>query len=426
MRIEQGEERKETDISISAIVKDGGRLNILPSAKKYFSIDYKPKKGVLSLVCGGYIGLIPINENLAIQIRPKVPIPNLTRIVTIAEDKFDTLNFFLKKYKESADFNPTIFEFMAECLANELQTLDSEGILKEYCLAVDHTEKIKGRISLNDSIKSLWGHGHFQKAVIKYHDFTVRNPFNQLIKYTLDFCIRELDTANPENKKLKERLADFYSLFDAVELREGQGFFDAVFEAIKSDKLTTLRRYYVNICEICRLILQRRSISFHEAGDDLEMSSFVLDMSNIFEKYALNSVRAHRNLFPPNTLIMDGNKEGRKKFYNEPSVGDGDAKPDVIIKNGTEHKIVADVKYKSSSKEADRYQVISHALSYNSKKAVLVLPKDESRGYSQALIKLGSVGKDFEIEVYEYYFNLSSGDLEKEEHDLAQSLSSLC
>jgi len=36
MRIEQGEERKEIDIPISEIVLDGGKLNILPSVKKYW------------------------------------------------------------------------------------------------------------------------------------------------------------------------------------------------------------------------------------------------------------------------------------------------------------------------------------------------------------------------------------------------------
>ena len=61
MRVEQAEERSEIDIPISEIVRDGGSLNILPTVKNYFSIDYKPRTQKLSLVAGGYIGLIPIN-----------------------------------------------------------------------------------------------------------------------------------------------------------------------------------------------------------------------------------------------------------------------------------------------------------------------------------------------------------------------------
>ncbi len=170
MRIEQAEERKEIDIAISEVVKDGGELNILPNVRKYFSIDYKPKNDKLTLVAGGFIGLIPINSELAIEIKPKFSISNLTRMVAIAEDNFNTLSFFSKNYRESGNFSPVLFEFMAECLANELQTLEEEGLLKDYLLTKENTHKIRGRINVNDSIKSLWSHGHFNKASVSYFE----------------------------------------------------------------------------------------------------------------------------------------------------------------------------------------------------------------------------------------------------------------
>lgn len=423
MKIEYGEERKEIDIPISEIVKEGGILNILPSVKKYFSIDYKPKKDKLTLVAGGYIGLIPINENLAIEIKPKFSISNLTRIVTIAENKFNTLTFFTRKYQKNSNTTPVVFEFMAECLVNELQTLDYEGILKEYILISDHSHNIRGRISINNSIKSLWSHGHFNKAAINYHDLTINNQFNKLIKYTIKYCIIELDSISSDKYELRKRLIEFYSAFDAVVIDEHRGFLRVVYDAIEFDKISTLRNYYVNICEICWLIINNLGVSFDEEGSDLEMSSFTLDMADTFEKYLLNSIRLNRSEFPENTLILDGNKEGRKKFYNQPSHGKGDAKPDIIIKQNNEYKIIADAKYKTSSKESDRYQVISHALSYGAKIAILFLPKD--RATCSALVKLGGVGNEFEIHVYEYFFDLESHDLAMEELKLSQWLNIL-
>ena len=421
MRIEQAEERQEIDIPISEIVHEGGKLNILPSVKNYFSIDYKPKNDKLSLVAGGFIGLIPINNELAIQIKPKFSISNLTRIVAIAEDNFNTLSFFSKMYRENEDFSPVVFEFMAECLANELQTLEEEGLLKDYILKKEETHKIRGRINVNNSIKSLWSHGHFNKASINYFDFTPDNPFNRLIKFTLKFCIEELNLINSVKHSLRESLIEYYSMFDAVPLDHSLHCFDDVFNALESDKVTALRKYYINICEICRLIVNRIGVSFDEDGDDLELNSFTLDMAATFEKYLLNSIRFHREIFPANTIILDGNKEGRKKLYNQPSIGKGDAKPDIILKIGKNTKIIADAKYKTKSKDTDRYQVISHALSYNAKIALLILPKDESyKGNS--LIKLGSVGTEYEINVYEYYYDLSSYDLMEEEIKLAYVL----
>jgi len=424
MRIEQAEERKEIDIPISEIVQDGGKLNILPTVKNYFSIDYKPKNNKLSLVAGGFIGLIPINSELAIEIKPKYSISNLTRIVAIAEDNFNTLSFFSKQYRETDDTNPVVFEFMAECLANELQTLHEEGVLKEYLIRTENAHKIRGRININQSMKFLWSHGHFNRASISYYDFTPDNVFNRLIKYTIKFCIEELDQMSSTKTELKDTLIEYYALFDAVLLDEQLTCFDDVFSAIEADNISALRYYYVNICEVCRLIVTKKGISFDEEGNDLELNSFTIDMAITFEKYLLNSLRQNRKKFPEDTSILDGNAEGRKKFYNQPSFGTGDAKPDIILKESGKVNIIADAKYKTKSKDTDRYQAISHALSYDSKIAVLILPKDE--GYSgDNLRKLGGVGTDYSIDVYEYYFELSSDDLESEECKLAENLMSL-
>lgn len=424
MRIEQGEERKEIEIPISEVVRDGGKLNILPNVRKYFSIDYKPKIDKLTLVAGGYIGLIPINHELAINIKPKFSISNLTRIVAIAEDNFNTLKFFAKKYRESGVYNSVVFEFMAECLANELQVLDAEGILKDYILTSEDTHKIRGRICINSSINSLWSHGHFNKASIKYYNFTPDNPFNRLIKYTLNYCIKELIFIESDKTDLRKSLIEFYAAFDAIPLDTSRDFLRSVSDAIKNDKISMLRKYYITICEICRLILNRTGVSFDEEGGDLELNSFTLNMANIFEKYLLNSIRLNRSLFPENTAILDGNKEGQKKFYNQPSIGEGYAKPDIILKLGKRYEVIADAKYKTSSKEADRYQVISHALSYGAEVAVLILPRDENRT-GDSLVKLGGVGTQFEIEVYEYFYDLASGDLINEEIKLSETLLSL-
>ena len=124
------------------------------------------------------------------------------------------------------------------------------------------------------------------------------------------------------------------------------------------------------------------------------------------------------------TVILDGNKEGKKKFYNQPSIAKGDAKPDIILKEGETYQVIADAKYKAKTKDSDRYQVISHALSYNAKVAILILPKSD--GYAgEALVKLGDVGSEYQINVYEYYFNLSSNNLAEEEKKLAEVLLSL-
>ena len=424
MRIEKGEERSEIDIPLSEIIGEGGKLNILPDVKKYFSIDYKPRNDKLTLVAGGYIGLIPINDDLAVEITPRFPISNLTRIVSVAEDKFNTLDFFARKYKEVGAATPVVFEFMAECLANELKELESEGVLKEYLRRNEDSHKIKGRIDINGSIKHLWSHGHFNKAHISFFDFTPDNPFNQLIKYAINYCIVELHAIQSEKTKIRKELIEFYSYFDGVTLYHDRRFEKDVYDSLESDKISDLRKYYANVCEICRLIINNSGVSFDESGHDIEMSTFTLDMSTTFEKYLINSLRLNRATFPESTAILDGNREGKKKFYRQPSLAKSDAKPDVIIKIDDQHQIIADAKYKPNCKDSDRYQAISHALSYRSNIAVLVLPKT-SVSPSAPLRKLGTVGYSYEVDVFEYYFDLAEANLEEEEQRFASSLASL-
>ncbi|MAD63852.1 hypothetical protein [Haliea sp.] len=425
MRVEQAEERSEIDIPISEIVRDGGSLNILPTVKNYFSIDYKPRTQKLSLVAGGYIGLIPINTELAIEIRPKFSIANLTRVVSVAEDKFRTLEFFNRKYREVEDASPVVLEFLAKCLVTELRAVFEEGVLKEYLPKSEISTRIRGRLSIDRSVKHLWSKGLFHRAHTTYHEFTADNAFNRLLKYTLRFCIEELDLIESESLQLRERLIDYYTMFDQVALDENLRCLDEVSMAIANQKVSVLRSYYINLCEICRLIITKKGVSFDETGSDLELSSFILDMALTFEKYLLNSLRQHRDKLPGDAIVLDGNAEGRKKFYNQPSVGKGDAKPDIVLKTGNRNAVIADAKYKSKSKDTDRYQVISHALSFDSKVAVLILPRDSSYN-GDRLVKLGGVGVQSPVDVFEYYFDLSSEDLVKEEEDLAKCLSSLC
>jgi len=421
MRIKVAEERQEIDIPISDVVQDGGKLNILPTVKNYFTIDYKPKNDKLTLVAGGFIGVIPVNDSLAVEIRPKFSISNLTRIVSIAEDKYNTLDFFSRKYREVPNFNFVVLEFMAECLTNELKVLDSEGVLKTYILRNENSDTIRGRININNSIKIHWSHGHFNKASINFYDFTNNNSFNRLIKYSLKYCIEELQYLNTTNKRLINSLIYFYSLFESIPLEPYSDSFGEVFNIIKNDKVSILRTYYINICEICRLIVEKTGILFSELGEDHKLNTFTLDMSFTFEKYILNIIRLNRTIFPENTIIFDGNFEGRKKFFNQPSKGKGDAKPDIIIKQNHTINLIADVKYKFKSKETDRYQIISHALSYNTKNTILILPKSDTY-YCDQLVNLGSVGEDYKINVYEYYYDLSNENLVEEENKLINTL----
>src|SRR5580692_9882911 len=62
-----------------------GCLEVYPEVigKEYFTIRQQP--GALRLQAGGFIGLIPLNDRLSIEVKPRVPIDNLSHLMHVAE-----------------------------------------------------------------------------------------------------------------------------------------------------------------------------------------------------------------------------------------------------------------------------------------------------------------------------------------------------
>ncbi|PYF78935.1 5-methylcytosine-specific restriction enzyme subunit McrC [Marinomonas alcarazii] len=417
MKIIIGTERSPIDVDISEIIKDGGKLNILPQVKNYFSIDYKPRDNKLSLAAKGYIGVIPVTTDLAIDIRPKFSIKNLTTMVSVAQGKFRSLSYFSRKYNEKENTPEIVYEFLVESFIAELQTLYDEGIYKEYLLRNDELSNIKGRLDTANSIRKLWGHGKFHKAYSSFFEHTSNTPLNQLIKFTIHYCLTNLPPDLLKQEHIYKPLIQFYDGFKEVEFPIDSNFLEEVFSIIKNNKIPMLRSYYINICEVCRLIITGTGIDFDNHGTTLNLNSFVVDMENIFEQFLLNTTREYKTVIGEDILILDGNDEGKKQFLDPPGTATGTAKPDIIIKDQYRTLLIADAKYKPSSKESDRYQVISHALSFSCKTAALILPSKNGQTYIE---KLGSIGSKNTIDVYEIFIDLSAENLQLEQEKLMQ------
>jgi 5-methylcytosine-specific restriction enzyme subunit McrC len=422
VKILLGTERSPIDVDISEIIREGGKLNILPQVKNYFSIDYKPRENKLSLAAKGYIGVIPVTTDLAIDIRPKFSIKNLTTMVSVAQGKFHSLSYFSRQYNEKEKAPEVVYEFLVESLISELHTLYSEGIYKEYLRKSDVLPNIKGRLDTVNSIRKLWGHGKFHKAYSSFFEHSPDTPLNKLIKYTIHYCLTNLPSDFLNKLHIRNPLIQFYKSFDAVNLPRGADFLEEAFNVIKKEKVPLLRGYYINICEVCRLIITGTGIDFDNTGTALSLSSFVVDMENIFEKFLLNTTRDFKSILGEDILVLDGNDEGKKRFFNPPGSATGDAKPDVIIKNSKGVLLIADAKYKHTTKIDDRYQVISHALSYSCNVAALILPSRNGKTY---LEKLGSIGHPRAVEVYEVYIDISAQDLKTEQIKMVKLLANI-
>jgi 5-methylcytosine-specific restriction endonuclease McrBC regulatory subunit McrC len=208
-------------------------------------------------------------------------------------------------------------------------------------------------------------------------------------------------------------------LLETVPLDTSRSFLGKSLEISRSKHLPTIRAYYADIAKSCLMIVGNRSVDIETAGKDISLLSFVVNLEDVFEKYARNVIRDFFRRCGSDLGVGNGNRESRGRlFFDNPNIP---VKPDIVVGDTRAPKLVADVKYKPRVSEVDRYQTISHAASYGTKKAMLVLPAFEE---PSGLTRTGQVRDASGIEFYEYRYRLDSS-LEEEEARLGREILSL-
>ena len=150
------------------------------------------------------------------------------------------------------------------------------------------------------------------------------------------------------------------------------------------------------------------------------MESYIISLDDVFEQYIRSAVSELPTLGFGRVASVDGNltRHQRPLFSDNAKYR---TKPDLIIRDKRGALAIGDVKYKMKTSEEDRYQIISHALSHQVQKAVLVYPKPATM-LQGGLARLGAIGAVHPIEIFEYFFDLSA-DLDAEEVALRQAIS---
>lgn len=412
-------ERHPVSVPISEILSPTGSLDILPDvlSKSYFEIDYR--SGKLVLVAGKFVGLIPINSRVVIDVRPKLALKGLLRILNIAEEEIGSLDFFNRSYKESPRADDNILSLLVRSLLKQLQQLALEGVLKLYQQRA-FVGPFKPRINFSRTIRQQWCRGIFTNTSADYFDFTKDNPLNRLIKYTIWYAGNELQLRAGDYTRLLQDLEFFYNLLETVPLDTSRRFLSQSTETARSHRLPTIRKYYADIARSCLLIVANRSVDIETSGEDVNLLSFVVNLEEVFEKYIRNVIKDQFQRRGSSLVVGDGNKEARGVLFHDNNTIP--VKPDVVIRARPQALCVADAKYKPKIADVDRYQVIAHASSYGSKIALLVMPVFDSSAAS--LTRVGQVYDATGVELFEYRVKLD-GDLAEEESKLGEAVIAL-
>lgn len=415
-RIIPAQERSAINIAHSEILASGGTLKLVDDAMDRSLVQISQGLGQLQLRIGGVIGRLPLTETLALDISPKFPISNLARLLDMSDQSLDRRVSADRLYDFSA-WNGCLPELLLRSFALQLKLARSEGIHRVY-QRQSRADIPRPKLDFRRSEQQFWARGIPTKAIIETFDFAKDNEVNRMLKAALLYAI-PLATKEPSLAAEVQQFAELLRSSANV----GRVAIDRIDDECKAaiQQLPRFKMGHAKAVLIARELIKRASPDLEFADRRMALPSFLINLDKVFESYVRNTLRSAALRSNSPLRVEDGNSASFSKalLNDNPKFR---IMPDILILEGqgASPKLIGDVKYKTKPTEEDRYQVIAHALSYRTRRAVLIYPA--RTGGPRGSVRLGEVGPaEFPIQLYEYHFDLGN-DLETEELAMAASV----
>lgn len=400
----------------------GGRLQVYDhiSSSKYLSVHISG--GVVVFTATHYVGHIPLNDHLALDVDPRFGVSNLTRLLRIAQHSPLPLERFVRTYLADYEHLPSIFEELVAAFVHSVEIVARTGLLTTYTQRVATTSTPRGRILADLTLRRHHSRGEHFRAVSSWFERTVDNAPNRLLKYAMWVVDRRLAAAVPRKgvPKLRTKLNQYYGLFGKVSLDRSRHFLRAP-EVLDPQRLPSVRSYYAEALQLAALLVRENSLDLGKRGGLINAPSMLVNLQDAFEDYLRNSLTLMLAQRRAPLRVLDGNlapPSGAKKgLFNEQ--GSRDATPDIVVRKAqrdNDTNLLIEVKYKGRPNRDDVNQAIAYGISYGCPSVVLAhVRQDEKDPHLQFE---GTIGT---IKFYRYVYDLA-GDLETEERVFAENM----
>jgi 5-methylcytosine-specific restriction enzyme subunit McrC len=318
-----------------------------------------------------YVGVIHFNEE-RINLLPKIFFNSEKE--TVEEDKLCQIQnhilwwlSYCRKVKfpnyqtilgsSKSDF----FEILIYIFSKYTKELLSNSVYQQFEEISEEVTFMRGRLNVSDYINNNLSTGKWHKLNCTYDSFVLDNKFNRIIKHVSNMLFKV--TKNSDNKK---QLREILFILDDVTTEV------ATSEQCANIKFNTMFSQFETVKDYCQLFLSN-SISFNYKND-LKLFAFLLPMDDIFEDFIFGFIKKE----------LGEDMDVRDKINNTYLDNDKNFKliPDLLITTN-KGEIIADTKYKiidlkpGSEKKivsSDLYQVLTYAIRFNVKVAVLFYP----------------------------------------------------
>jgi len=184
-------------------------------------------------------------------------------------------------------------------------------------------------------------------------------------------------------------------------------------------KIPASRPSYPAAVALAKIILSGEGIDLRSADGQISLPPMMISMEVAFESYLRNVLSDGAD----GVLVQNGNLDppagaSANLFHDAPDnspLRTAQSTPDIVcsVPAASDKRLVIDVKYKPDIRRDDLNQVLGYALTYRSEAVLLASPRKSSSS-RQGLQLLGKVGA---VNVYHYFMDLGTSELEQEEQN---------
>jgi 5-methylcytosine-specific restriction enzyme subunit McrC len=344
----------------------------------FMKIVYKRNVGDVVTI-KNYVGLIQIENDIKIQVLPKIDFGNEED-----EGNTKTKKVFLKMLQSMRNFSSKVFndaslkidkmnlyEIFINMYLQQVRLLVKHGLMSGYVRQEDNLKFYKGKLLVNQHIKTNMAHG--ENFYVSYDEFSPNRAENRLVKATLLKLLQQTESA--ENSKEIRQLLTAFEMVD-VSLNYEKDFACVVIDRNTKD--------YEMLMQWSKVFLLNKS--FTTFYGRVNSKALLFPMETVYESYVAKKIK---NVFSPDGWRVSTQDKGLYLF-TEPRRQFA-LRPDIVMRNG-DRTIVLDTKWKSlinneranyGISQEDMYQMYVYSQKYETSEIWLLYPiNNEMRNHA--------------------------------------------
>lgn len=315
------------------------------------SLSFTELRDGLSIQVKQHVGTVRLST-LRVVIRPKLRIEHVMKLIAYTLGMDDLVLFSQQVRYGAAPLG--MVDLLGQALLAEIERIVRLGLSPKYVEKVEDLGTPRGRIDM----RHVATHPRHATLRCTHEELTLNHPLNQTLAAGARLASRLVET--PELSLDLGRAADrYFGDLDPL-LLSAYGVSNLI------ESLDRRSEHYQGALSIIGLLLQNATLADHEVMGALHLTSFLVDMNILFEKFLEVHLRA---VAPPGYTIetQDIRKDVFRYTINEARRRQPTIRPDLVVYRDGSPVIVADAKYKNRHQHppssAELYQLTIYGLS---------------------------------------------------------------